>query len=447
MKDRKGIALIYVIGAIVALSAIAAAITKLTPSATITEINQNKFGQAYYAAYSGLNYAMTLTDTELGAISGSEKTLSLNDTAKFTLIVGEKSGTTYPVRSVGSTKENESSYFMGPVDIAPQELIISSGTPITTTSSDQSVESEASVDGDMVAKSFMLKSKASVAGSLYSKEDISIEQDAVLTGDGCTREGDLVLKNGASIIGNVNINGDVTLESSSKITGEVRLTGELTLKNDSWIKGDVYLPLGFSGIKNNGGKIYTTSGAECGASCVHASSSAVSCEEISTPNPSVVTGATQSLVLEQGQSNFSNPLKNNTYKYTSIMIKNGAKLYIDISGGNPVSIEVAGDVNIESSDQGDYKNVLIKTAKSGEFVSIDELIASKDFDAASLVYLKSDGTVNIKHNEMWYGTIFARNQINLEQGVKVVGAYASPGQINIKHQVELVKYVLAQKAW
>lgn len=462
IRNSSGSTLIFFLVALSVLAVLAVGMQKISSISVINQLMFNQGNKARNLAYSGLEYTKGLISycqsqsktfqefsESLVANDGTYDLGDENGTFKVSIITSKVNGNTteFSVNITGQTPDgpNQAKYQI-PSPIQLKYKRVASSPTITSTSSDQNVESEAKVNGDMVANSFHIKSKATVNGDIYSKTSIDIEQGALLNGNGCTISGDLKLKNGASVVGNVNINGDITLESSSNITGTVRLTGSLTLKNKSWIKGEIYSPLGYGGIFN-GGTIYNSSGVVCGDSCVHISDSSVACDEISTPNPSSVTGATRALTLEQGQSNSTNPLKNGVYTYTSIQIKNGAELYIDISDGNPVTINVSGNVNIESSDQNNYKNILIKTNKSDGFVAIDSLIDNEDFENASLIYLKSDGTVNIKYKERWYGTIFARSKINFEQGVKVVGAYASPGSINIKHQVELVQYILAEQAW
>jgi hypothetical protein len=96
---QRGVALLYVIGAIAALGAIATAITTLTPSSTLTEIFSNTSSRAYYLAMSGQNawkYLQQSSSPQSFTVSADKITLSHTFTSVYSPYTVTSVGTAQP---------------------------------------------------------------------------------------------------------------------------------------------------------------------------------------------------------------------------------------------------------------------------------------------------------------------------------------------------------------
>ena len=104
----RGSVLFVVIGAIIVMSVIGAALARLHGSGTETEVQENRLDDAYYAAVSGINYAvatMALKATDPSASGWTpvylQGTYTINSGKQFELAVTKGSGTDYNVQSRG----------------------------------------------------------------------------------------------------------------------------------------------------------------------------------------------------------------------------------------------------------------------------------------------------------------------------------------------------------
>ncbi|BAH74174.1 hypothetical protein [Solidesulfovibrio magneticus] len=104
----RGSVLFVVIGAIVVMSVIGAAMSRLQGAGTGTEVQENRIDDAYYAAISGINYvAARITSAMNDPEASGWNLLSLNGTytinagQQFELAITKGSGTDYNIQSRG----------------------------------------------------------------------------------------------------------------------------------------------------------------------------------------------------------------------------------------------------------------------------------------------------------------------------------------------------------
>jgi len=432
MPDERGtlsvaIVVVLVIGS---LLAVLATLSQMAPSQALVA---NAGLQARYAALSGLSTARALSAADLETIhaaAGSRRAYTAGP-MRFVLTVGAAAAGTYPVTALGIVNAGTNAEANAMVAAAVTPAAAVRTVTALASGADIDLEQGVAINGDMAAaEAITLKNLVAVEGNVSSSQgSITLEQGASITGTACAGDG-LTLKNGAIINGNVAVHGDLILEQGAWIYGTVRVTGTITLKNGSAIYGDAYDTYGAAGIVNSGGTLYGHA---------YALTAAVSCATSPVPHPSVTTGAYPALTLESGQSWTLAP---GTYTYSTVTLKFGSTLYLDLSSGQPVTIATTGDVNLENG-----ADLLVKTPTSGGYTTVLALSLAGDIRSAALVYLKSEGNVTFKLNESWYGTIFARKSLDFEQGVGLVGAYASAGRITVKTLVGLLDDVLANAAW
>jgi hypothetical protein len=96
---QRGVALLYIVGAIAALGAIAAAITTLTPSSTMTGQYENNYLRAYYIAMSGQNAWQNLKQSsspQVFTVNSDKITLSHTFTSVYSPYTVTSIGTAQP---------------------------------------------------------------------------------------------------------------------------------------------------------------------------------------------------------------------------------------------------------------------------------------------------------------------------------------------------------------
>ncbi len=104
----RGSVLFVVIGAIIVMSVIGAALSRLHGSGTETEIQENRVDDAYYAAVSGFNYVSTMIEQAQKGVFGEgwdllkiKGTYTLSSGQQFYLDISKLNGTDYAVVSQG----------------------------------------------------------------------------------------------------------------------------------------------------------------------------------------------------------------------------------------------------------------------------------------------------------------------------------------------------------
>jgi len=437
MPDQRGISLsvaIVVVLFIGSLVAVLATLSHMGPSGAL--VAQGGM-QARYAALSGISTARALGTADLEAIhaaSGSQRAYTAGPT-RFILTVGPASAGAYPVTSLGTVGAGTNAEANAMVSATVTPVVTSQQSTTTsalTSGEDIGLEQGVYVHGDVSAASdIALKNLVAVEGNVSSAQgSITLEQGASITGTACAGGEGVTLKTGSIVNGNVYAHGDVDLEQGAWVFGSISTTGTVTLKLGSAVYGDIYSTYGAAGVSYQGGVLWGHA---------YSLTTDITCATSTVPNPTVTTGTYAALTLESGQSRTLSP---GTHTYSTVTLKMGSTLYLDLSSKRPITIYTTGDVNLENG-----ANVLIKTATSGGYKTSLALYLAGDIQSAALVYLKSEGNVTLKLNESWYGTIFARKSLDFEQGVGLIGAYASPGPVTVKTAVGLLEYVLANAAW
>jgi len=96
--SRRGSALLYVIASIALLGAVGGGVAYFSSSSSTSNIAKTAHNQAYYAAVAGLRYA---PKADLAAMQNSTATYALGNDVSFSLTVGTKVGSAYPVTVCG----------------------------------------------------------------------------------------------------------------------------------------------------------------------------------------------------------------------------------------------------------------------------------------------------------------------------------------------------------
>ena len=88
--------------------------------------------------------------------------------------------------------------------------------------------------------------------------------------------------------------------------------------------------------------------------------------------------------------------------------------------------------------------VYVKTTTSSVYQGVAAATPRTD---AKLIYMGSEGSVFFNQtNSGWFGTIYAKTSLTFGQGVILVGAYATPGTVNMNQGNKILEYVLADYA-
>lgn len=479
MKNQCGFSLIYIVGALVALSAIATAVTTLTPSSTLTELNQNRFGQAYYAAYSGITYSRTLSDLGLSAVNkstNSKQTYSIGD-ATFTIVVGAKSGTTYPVRSIGTSNSSsalENNFLLGPVSITP---VSSSLRPpsIGGGETGKKVHVAGYVGGNVAAEIVEIHDGSRITGTVTSTSTtatLKIVGGVSVGGQVCSNDG-VIISGGSNVVsGNVYSHGDVLIDGGATVNGDILATGNVTVDGGARINGNIHSQgavnfnngrMGSSSMKRyiyarstvtvtGGSTIYVDINSQANIALQNITiygdvyyktgitkwqwqthlygnegtnptspTMPIGCGTYVAPSPIVFT-ANQSGPTIHGSTTYSA----GDYFLTSFKTGNWSsdKICFDTSGGN-INLFVAGDV--ESGSKIYVKTSSVDNCFSKEVRRIDEPYASE----ASKVFIYSTGKFTLLPGANWFGTVLAVGDIQPGGGSEIIGSLHSiNGTIN-----------------
>ncbi len=485
-RAQSGIAFLYVIGGLVVLSAIASAVTVMTPSSTITGMQENGFAQAYYAAVSGITYAKSLKDASLSTLVGSTTDFTIGDT-KFALIVKSKSGTTYPVQSIGTDVSAQTNYFIGSVDVTPvsggssddpdipdnpkvphsayyAQKIIFSGNSYTgnvvfkdysmpnggvvidgsisyipTGSSCLVLQGSryGSQDGSSIICSntcIKVEGNSNVYGTVNSQGDVSVDSGAVY-GDiysggnvtvGCGNGGKGYVYGNIYAVGNVSVcNGSVTGKNST--LSKVNSGGNISIQ--AWngrIYGDIYYYGSYSPNQDSG---CLTGGTSHKLAAKPTAPSTCTGYTLPTITQKTVTKNDPSTVLAYNNTTYTikgGTIDNKDWIFPSINITNGGyHLCFDLStDGTYANVFVNGSFDLAGTVQ-------IKSSSSGNCVEVSSYSVDDQKKFAKRIYMEVGGSTTFEqsaHN--WVGTLYSQGNITSTSTVNVIGAFYSNGTIN-----------------
>jgi cytoskeletal protein CcmA (bactofilin family) len=205
----------------------------------------------------------------------------------------------------------------------------------------QTLAGSANLGGAASRERLSVNGAATIQGRLVSLEgDVELRRGAQLAGD-ITAYDDVRLVNHASVVGDVAGGGDIHLTWSSSISGDATAGGTVELDRSSTIGGDIQEhadlpaipPVTFVRFDIRAGSqdITVVGGWGCRRwphGCGHPTQATLAPGVYR--DLMVMRGAT--LILESG-----------SYTFRRILMHEGANLVFDLSGG-PISIDVAGDV-------------------------------------------------------------------------------------------------------
>lgn len=478
---QSGSTLLWMIGALVVLGAVAAGVALMSPSAINQELANNRHQQSYYVALSGINFAKSLTETQL--ITVDSKTYSIGS-GEFTLKVGDKSGTTYPVSSLGSInkgKYGESYYYIGSINITPVAENNIRPTGPTGSISGKEVHIAGIVDGPVIAQISTLSGGSKITGSyiltsttqelvitggvtvavnngsvVCSNKGVSISGgSSVINGNvyspGAASSGNGYIKisGGATVNGNLYANNTITLDGASRIYGQSHsqkdiqvvssiigtsskkqnLLSVLTPTIDGWqtIYTDINSQQGIylKGITLNGNLHYKTllQTTQYATTWVGSQdhSPTYPTEPLSCDSFDIFTApkfsATEDKVIRADTT-----ISAGTYYYKSLTTESWPTICLDTSGGD-INILVRGRAYIGGK-------VYIKS-KAAEKCKQFDISSSAAAAAAPYIYLYSGEEFTLGGGVDWAGTVVANGDINPGGGSEIVGSLHSiNGSIN-----------------
>jgi len=289
-EQWRGSVMFVVVGAVLVLGVLGVAISRLSGSGSGTEIQQNRFDSAYYAAQSGLEYlkyAETKKDADgnpfyekiedfVSAINGGSPYSLPSGNVIFSVTLSSvgAGGNSYVINSlVGSTKNVASG------EKAANYALLSTGARTLTlkptasenakkfanlvfgASGTASMDSSGVVTGDAYANLIKLNGGSTVYGSIKQAsattaltlqgkylggagEQMCSNSSVVITGD-VTVEGNVYSKSGnvdivnGDVKGNVYSAADVVIDRGSTVVGDVIALGSVDIKNGK-VTGNVY---------------------------------------------------------------------------------------------------------------------------------------------------------------------------------------------------------------
>jgi len=441
-KRENGSTLLWAIGALLVLSIVGSIIAIMSPSATFQVVSDNQKEKAYYAAMSGLNYAMSLDSSAMSALSGTTKTINMTDTIQYKLTVGAAVAGAYPVTSLGTVNSGSLSlanYMVGPVNITPISSGVIPDNPKVPSAS--FAGATYSYSGNYVGDSIMYGGDFN--GGVVIDGSIT---DLATTGGCLTLQGTRIGKiDGSSVIcsnvcikitGNVSIygtvisQGNVTVDNGT-IYGSISSGGNVTLaewngyvkKNGSVANtGNVnyYGSINSEGIKNVEGTI------------TKLAAKPTLCSSYSLPAHEVITPAKADPNYSSTYTFTGTALDDKTtYSFVSLTTGNGADTCFDLSDeGTYINIFLQKNLTFGSS-------IYIRSSKTENCFDSGNLITSSNYtnkkftDAAKRIYIDVNGKSTFQGDgHAWVGTLFSKGNIKTEGGFTSVGALYSNGSVD-----------------
>lgn len=438
-KSRGSIILVVVAGIII-LSALGAAISMMTSSSMQTNIVNNYQQQSYYAALSGINYAKSLTATELENIrTGAASATYTFGSNSFTLTVSTKNASgTYPVASLGSAYGGKGNHYIGAVNVTPVTAPSQgSGLSKKLMAAKSSIFFGGDINGDIASGKIEMNEGSNVRGSLVSTSSsvaLTVTKNVVGTISDpitiCSNSDVVIASSGNILYGNVYAHGKVSI--GRPIVGNVYATGDVSFNSNASVTGDVYTQ----------GKLNITSGHIYGTAHVtslslvtkpelatrvvqETVSNPISCGEDysfpghETPSTNTVFSTTSDYIF------VGKGINDHTYSYKSFTAGWGSRLCFDVSSGY-VNIFVANDTMLRAEIH--IKALPTQTCFTNDYTVSGIGLSYKSY--ASKIYMDTTGAVTLDGGRNWFGTIYSGGNVILGSGNYITGAlYSSGGYI------------------
>lgn len=259
-----GFSVIYLMAALAVAAGIATAVTVMTPSGTMTGVQENRFGQAYYAAYSGLQYLKYAENGAYGDIDLFIATINSGSPFSFvpdsavSVSISKIDSAHYKVEYiVGVSKSNTANESpenfllalddaMGRRQFTPLQPHVSPSTaPIETvnfSSQFLNLNTSGEIVGDIFGDTIVLNGGSTVKGSITSA---STSGSLVLVGHSLGDSGESICSNsGIDINGNVSIygtlysRGDVNV-NNGRVQGDIYAGGDVVINSNSVVDGNI----------------------------------------------------------------------------------------------------------------------------------------------------------------------------------------------------------------
>lgn len=516
--SERGSSLVYIIALMTMVAAMGAGVAVMTPTASLTSLEENKKQEAYFAAMSGERFAEAVRayyTSETVAVSlGCDETAittsilntlnaspgyNISSTGRFSVSASAVSASSYRINSVtGSAwfpNKGIDAGFVALNDAAGVLPIISipkptwGGCPSTQSPASQYVLYTGdgyidtgwldNVDGDIYGGDVEVDTGSSVSGNVTSKGEVTVSYLAYVGGDICAQDR-VWLGTGAQVGGTITTQGNVALEwfnetgsiysggtvvvgGDSTINGDIHAQGNVTIEYDSTVNGSIYTKgtvtideaatvtgsvhagstirvkwhgriqgnayAGGSITVDSGGQIVGTqaSGALAPPRILPTAPSA--CAVVPEPTLATYSAGASDVNVSWGDSRVINPgsyrdlnaggsntitLKGGTYYFRRIDIDWGSTLRFDLSGGD-VLIFVTDYARFDGS-------MAVRVSTNGSSYSS---MTSVDSQLAAKVYLETHNYFRIDWDSDWFGTILAKNDIDFNGAIRLIGAYAT----------------------
>jgi hypothetical protein len=425
----QGFVLVYIVVAIVVMSAIGMAITGIATSSNNAQVSMLQTINARYMAESGMLYAKGLIsayedqnrsiDETITALNANSGTVTVTGAGSFT-INAAKSGSDIVITSTGRAKSGVSTVTL------PQSATVTYSTGGTSAAESQALKGTYSgvsaivfgqYSGNVTTNSATVGDGSIIKGSLNylgtSASCLSIKggstvgiygADTYTCSDSCVN-----VYGGATVYGDINAQGDVYV--ASLVYGDIHSGGNVTLDWGATVYGDIYVhgtftqPNHFYGLH---GTVYKNSPAPN------------MCATYTLPPHATVT-SNNNLVIN-GDYTFTGKtdLADKTYSFKSISSNWGSRICFDLATpGSYINIWDKGNLSSNS-------DIYVRTSATTNCFDLTNWVGSVNFarySAASRVYMDVGGTVSFGGSRAWFGTVYAAGNIYPSSGGFNIGAY------------------------
>ncbi|WP_235669475.1 bactofilin family protein [Solidesulfovibrio carbinolicus] len=489
----RGSVMVAVIGTLILLGVLAAAIQKQFGASSSSMVTENRTDSAGYAASSGLAFAAVQKDSALAAMhTAGATTYTLGTGLTFTLTVGAKNTGTgkYPVTVVGTSSPGTgleaNAYMSASITPAASSNTNTGGVSDYVMSTGGTAKVAGYVAGDVLADTVTLQGGSTVAGSLTTTSTttplvISGGVTVGGTGEVICSNSSITVSGGSQVVnGTLYSQGDVTIDGGATVNGDIYAKGSVTVSGGSTVNGNIHsqasvsltsAKIGSSTVKRYiyaGGTVTATGGstiyvdihsqtnialqnitvygnmyAKTGVTTDKnktkftgntytnptAPTAPVACATYTAPTAPIFT-ATTTL-----PSNGDILLSAGNHYYKSFTRSNWTRYCLDVSSGD-INIFVSGDAKITGE-------IYIKTASSNNcytnrMSNINEAYASE----AAKVFLYTGGEFTLSGGTNWFGTVLANGNIQPAGGSSIIGSLHSiNGSVNPNSSWYEIKYV------
>lgn len=455
-KSQQGGTMLYVIAAIIVVSALAAGISRLSSTAGLGVVTAGQSHAAYYAALSGIEYAKTLDSAALETIrAGTGAVYTMPGGAKFTLTAQAPISGVYPVRSIGTVNDGTGleANSLAAASVTPKTSEWAGGDYVINTNGPLALPQSAVVNGSVAGKNLLLNQYAAVTGNVISSTSADLGQYATVGGYVCAASGNVALNQYAEVAGDVSANGNITVGQYAKAKANAYATGRIDMNQSASIA-----KTGQAGGAINRAQYdfigtplpYTMPTVTCPATAAPVAPAITSASTVNVPasNASKPIPAGTAYKAWSTNQHGSAYMASGTYVFASIQYSQYMDLYLDVSSGQPLTILSAGFINT-----GQYTYVHIKTADTGgSYLSMEQIEAlpaptkAKVRAAAKLIYMGAETSMQWSQYGTWLGTLYAGQNLSISQYFTIIGALASPGSMNLSSNLTILEYILADYA-